>query len=662
MLRTLLVSAGLLACVPAAASASPFGELPFQPVSGTATCLRATGTPGELIRQSEENIEALDASATGLTPAATLAAGGISGCADAASWAGGGSVVAFAVGTELQDETWARAYVREPGQAWGQSVDVVEPEEGALSTGIATAASPRGDALVAFAGVTSKQRATLRVARRLPGGAFTPAETLQSRRTGDPVAPVVHAGFAASGEAIVLWTYMPDKEGAERELWAATAPPGAPFGAPQKIDPIASGLPYDLAVAPDGRVLVTFVSGDQLVAAERPPGGRFGYPFLIADTIDEFGVVPTVALRPDGGAIVGWAGLSDATMTIRTRQAPGVFGPAIAIGRAHRLESPPLMTLVRLLETALTGLQGEFGIGGAPPDTRGGNPRALLGADGRVLLTWAQIQRSDGVWRMLPRAALVNFEGGEREPIAVGGTLRNVDSLVPVGLPDGSRGVAWTDNSGRLGRVHVAREGSPQPADPPAPAVRLQVAGSHTLAGQAPLRLRATCDAACDVYAQLVGNDQVGADLSLPGAGSGRLELTRLLRPVAPRGGGPVHVLLRASAPGARTATTRTLTFRLRRAPAKLPPVPLGLTAVRDGDVVVVRWHTAKPASPRDYFVLGYAGGEEPVTGGDVAGRAKRTSFVTRLRDVRRRVTRVTVVRADPDTLETGRTSVRVQE
>src|SRR5689334_16221216 len=98
MLRAaLLVSVCLLASAPAA-SAAPFGELPFQPVSGTATCLRPTGTPGELIRQTRSGIQVIDASSTGLTNAATLAAGGISGCADAASWPGGGSVIAFAVG------------------------------------------------------------------------------------------------------------------------------------------------------------------------------------------------------------------------------------------------------------------------------------------------------------------------------------------------------------------------------------------------------------------------------------------------------------------------------------------------------------------------------------------------------------------------------------
>ena len=217
-------------------------------------------------------------------------------------------------------------------------------------------------------------------------------ETLHSRRTGEPFPPIVHAGLSASGEAIVLWTVEPVKDErsgdersargrAERELWAAIAPPGAPFGAPKLIDPIASSAPYDLTVAPDGRALVVFGSGDQLVAAERPPGGVFGYPFTVADTIDEFGSAPTSVLRPDGAAIIAWAGLTDGTMSVRTRTAPGIFGPAITLGRAHRIERPVFASLTRLIDTALSGLQGEFGLGGAPPDARGANPRAALGAE-----------------------------------------------------------------------------------------------------------------------------------------------------------------------------------------------------------------------------------------------------------------------------------------
>jgi len=105
----------LLVLVPATASAAPFGELPFRPVSGTATCLRATGTPGELVRQSEQTVQLVTASPAGLTAGATLAADGIRGCAETASWAGGGGLVAFAVSSDLEDELWARVYVREPG-------------------------------------------------------------------------------------------------------------------------------------------------------------------------------------------------------------------------------------------------------------------------------------------------------------------------------------------------------------------------------------------------------------------------------------------------------------------------------------------------------------------------------------------------------------------
>ena len=45
----------LLAAAPA--RADTFGELPFQPVAGVATCLRATGAPGEIARWTEDGIE-----------------------------------------------------------------------------------------------------------------------------------------------------------------------------------------------------------------------------------------------------------------------------------------------------------------------------------------------------------------------------------------------------------------------------------------------------------------------------------------------------------------------------------------------------------------------------------------------------------------------------
>src|SRR3954467_2888585 len=72
MLRSLLPVLGLLALIPSAASAAPFGELPFRAVSGSATCLRATGAPGELVRSTATGAQLLQAGPAGLTPVAQL--------------------------------------------------------------------------------------------------------------------------------------------------------------------------------------------------------------------------------------------------------------------------------------------------------------------------------------------------------------------------------------------------------------------------------------------------------------------------------------------------------------------------------------------------------------------------------------------------------------
>jgi hypothetical protein len=53
----------LLAAAPA--RADTFGELPFRQVAGVATCVRATGTPGELARWRKDGIELLRADANG---------------------------------------------------------------------------------------------------------------------------------------------------------------------------------------------------------------------------------------------------------------------------------------------------------------------------------------------------------------------------------------------------------------------------------------------------------------------------------------------------------------------------------------------------------------------------------------------------------------------
>jgi hypothetical protein len=61
---------------PASAFAATFGELPSRPVDGTATCLRATGAPGEVVRWTKTGAQFLQAGPGGFTPAGDVPANG----------------------------------------------------------------------------------------------------------------------------------------------------------------------------------------------------------------------------------------------------------------------------------------------------------------------------------------------------------------------------------------------------------------------------------------------------------------------------------------------------------------------------------------------------------------------------------------------------------
>src|ERR1700761_6434531 len=75
MFRSALLAAGAILLAPAAATAAPFGVTPFVPVEPTATCLRATGVPGELIRATATGSQILHASAAGIVPAEDVVTG-----------------------------------------------------------------------------------------------------------------------------------------------------------------------------------------------------------------------------------------------------------------------------------------------------------------------------------------------------------------------------------------------------------------------------------------------------------------------------------------------------------------------------------------------------------------------------------------------------------
>ena len=159
----------LLLASPASAAAAPFGELPFRPVTGSATCLRATGAPGELMRWIRGGVE--------VCRRAGRARAGRHGPARD----GGGCP---AVAGHRQRRRGARGdrragvhvALREPGGAWGAPVDA-RGQRGVRARG---AINARGDAIVLWTEYRPDCSARVRAARRPAGGWLGPAET--SRR------------------------------------------------------------------------------------------------------------------------------------------------------------------------------------------------------------------------------------------------------------------------------------------------------------------------------------------------------------------------------------------------------------------------------------------------------------------------------------------------
>ncbi|HEY6890799.1 MAG TPA: hypothetical protein VI300_23545 [Solirubrobacter sp.] len=649
MLRTLLALAGLLLLAPATASAGAFGELPFHATKADIRCLEATGSPGEVAYQTETSTQLLTAGPTGFTPGVALSTEGALDCADVAKWPGGGVLLSFPVLDELNGEVWVRGFLREPGQGWGEAIEILPPRTRLIGAALTNAASARGDALVAMSTVGLNGQAEIRVARRLPGGAFAAPERLALGKTGDEDSPALHAGYSATGEAILTWSMKGSENGDPLELWAAIAPPGAPFGAPQKVAEPDEDSSYALTVGLDGRALAVLTSRQQLVAVERAPGATFGAPVLLANTVDRFGAQPVAILRPDGGAVVAWTSPSTAALTARARELPGAFGPAVALVRPKKLGRVATTVQQRSLEREHL------------------RPRAELAADGRVLLTWGHLGRPQGIWRIVPATAVLDFAGREHETSTYGGPLRTPDAVIPVLFADGSRAVAWSDDLGDSdngrdsgsGRVHLAREGTPDRIDPPAPGVKVTLIGSGALKSESPLRLRVTCDAACDVFAQIAGREDSTASISLAAAGSRRIAFYPTDRPLVPRKGGKLRIVLRSGAPGARHATARTLTLKLRRARVAFPPRAQGVTVAVDGDDLVVRWHTAKPAAANRYSVWAVDDQDEPVASSELRGRRKRTTFEVRLKDTRGAV-KVIVYELATNSVETRQTTVKV--
>jgi hypothetical protein len=591
-MKLVLTAAALLA-IAAPAAAAPFGELPFRPVRSAAECLAPAGEAGALVRWAPGGAELLRATAAGLAPESTARLGDLSTCPVAALDASGAGVIA---GTS---DDGVRISTRTPGGPWSAPLKIAGRRVRSVAVGI----SPRGDAVVAWAEyAASYKTADVRIVQRVPGGAFgAPVRLAQTFRS-----PNLQTALTGDGATLLV---ISD----ERAVRLASAPPGAPFGPPRLLARSGGyGSGAALAVTPDGRALLAADTGNGLALFDREPGQEF----VQRPTLPIGGSGVAIALAPDGTAVV--ASGSGESVSAVMRDGLGPFG------------APAQFNVPPRSRDGGGGTFQEFG-----GSTSENVLRVAIGGDRRALLTWSVEERG------LRAATLTSAGAGEVAALA--SPLRDARGATPVVLADGTRAVAWTDGNDTTeppyaGRVHYAVEGAAAAPAAPAPSVTVGAPLDRSLRPAEDLVLPVRCSAACDLRAS-AGRYPVEITASLARAGTVRLRFSAFTGALAPAHG-TVTVRLESSAPGARTAQTRTVGVRLRRLPA--PPFPRIVNPRVErgpGGDVDVRWSTDLPA--RDvYFIVYGSHGRSYRADPDLKvraaiGRGRRT-FHVRLRDAAR--------------------------
>ncbi len=545
------------AAVPAPAAAAGFGELPFHPSLGGASCVRTPGAPGEVARAADGSLELLRADASGLRPTGVALPGAFTFLCPAVASAPSGAGVAadLAEGDDASRETLAAA-LRDPGGGWANPQVLGDFAD--APTNLSAAVSDRGDAAVGatLASGDGKGQARVILARRAPGSAFSAPVTLASA-PGDAPTPVVRVGFAADGELVAAWTH---RDGSDSVLDVAVAPPGAALGAAQRIATLApdAAAPPALAVAPDGRTLLAYVSGGHVWVAERAPGGGFGAAAAVASASDLGLVWPELALRPDGAAAVSWQGLIGRGVGVAVRPAAGPFGAPVTLARSSTEGAVQDVT-------APSGLLTELGL--AADELLGGHVRVAL-AGGSALVSWPSDAVTRGIEWIGVRVATLPLAGGHVDVERLGSPLRDLDSAAPLALADGTPAIAWADDAGARtrGRVHLAVAGAAPVRSARMPRVRVGRPRRSVLRRSQALRLPVTCSAACDVRLQLQGGSGDDELLSLPRAGTRTVEMLPLGKPIAPARRGPVRLRVASGPPGSLRPLVRTVAVTLRRA------------------------------------------------------------------------------------------------
>jgi hypothetical protein len=141
----------------------------------------------------------------------------------------------------------------------------------------------------------------------------------------------------AAGNAVAVWAR---NDGADREIQAATRPPGGAFTQLGDISP-PSGVAVSPSLAVNSGGTATAVwrltgfSEDFIEAATRPPGGPFASQVDISSGKDN-PLFPEVAMNDAGAAVVVWTGANSVDQIVRAavRPAGGSFGAPVAISQS----------------------------------------------------------------------------------------------------------------------------------------------------------------------------------------------------------------------------------------------------------------------------------------------------------------------------------------
>lgn len=588
-----------------------------------------TGAPGQVAVGAPAGMRFVQVTRSGFQLGETVKLGEYFECSAVALRPNGAGVI---VGTRFGRQLVAA--MRDPGGTW--SAPVVIAEDSTVQrdgfwyqVGAEAAVSDRGDIIVAFKetdyGSTDaldrivpneNVRSRLRVVRRAAGGAFGAPEQIgkTSKSAGS-----VHAGIAATGEAVVAFTTVEGRPPHRVPVEAAIAPPGGPFGSPVHVADARWLTPPILDVAPDGRALVVAVDAASVRVAERAPGGGFATAAPVGAAADGPARL-SAELGDDGAAAVAWHGTRTGRTQVVTRAAGGAFTAPVAV--ANGSPADPDDDPFYSSETYFGTLSGSL----VAALTFADRPELVLTADARAGLPLTAADT--------PQLGLLALAGGPLTVDAATPLFGGADTG-PLVLADGTPALIWADDLGdRRYRLRMAAQGVvAAPADPPAPRVTFGAPRSRSLDELEPLRLPVRCSAACDVQAWVDAPFAPAAGrLQLKRAGRGELQVQEIAY-AAPVRRGPVRIRIATGAPGALHPQVRTLTVRIARS-ARVPfPVVTKLRARRAGKRVVVTFTADRTGSDLPLMITGdatRAGAGEPLAIQEILpGGGKRSYRVT---------------------------------